>query len=38
MLVVVGAYKRGAVSRWLRHSMADVLMKELKVPLYIAHN
>jgi len=37
-VVVVGAYKRGRVSRWLRPSMADVLMKELKVPLFIAHN
>jgi nucleotide-binding universal stress UspA family protein len=38
VLVVLGAYKRGAVSRWLHHSLADVLMKELKSPLYIAHN
>lgn len=37
-LVVLGAYRRGSVSRWFRESMADVLMKELKLPLFIAHN
>jgi nucleotide-binding universal stress UspA family protein len=37
-LVVLGAYKRGAVSRWLRESIADILLKELKLPLFIAHN
>lgn len=37
-LVVLGAYRRGTISRWFRESMADVLMKELKLPLYIAHN
>jgi nucleotide-binding universal stress UspA family protein len=37
-LVVLGAYQRGRVSRWFRESMADVLMKELKFPLFIAHN
>ncbi len=37
-LVVLGAYRRGTVSRWFRQSMADVIMKELKVPLFIAHN
>ncbi len=38
VLVVLGAYRRGMVSRWFRESMADILMKELKVPLFIAHN
>ena len=38
ILVVLGAYRRGMVSRWFRESMADLLMKELKVPLFIAHN
>jgi nucleotide-binding universal stress UspA family protein len=38
MLVVLGAYRRGAVSRWFRPSMADTLLHELKVPLFIAHN
>lgn len=37
-LVVLGAYRRGAVSRWFRESMADILMKELKFPLFVAHN
>jgi nucleotide-binding universal stress UspA family protein len=36
-LVVCGAYRRGMVSRWFRESMADVLMKSLKLPLFIAH-
>ncbi|HLK30038.1 MAG TPA: universal stress protein [Puia sp.] len=38
VLVVLGAYSRGMVSRWFKASMADVLMKELKVPLFIAHS
>jgi nucleotide-binding universal stress UspA family protein len=38
LLIVLGAYRRGRVSRWFRQSMADVLMKELKAPLFIAHN
>ena len=37
-IVVLGAYRRGTVSRWFRESMADTLMKEVKVPLFIAHN
>ncbi|GAA0550617.1 adenine nucleotide alpha hydrolase family protein [Chitinophaga japonensis] len=37
-LVVLGAYRRGTVSRWFRASMADVLMKTLTLPLFIAHN
>ena len=37
-LVVMGAYRRGTVSRWFRESMADSLMKEVKLPLFIAHN
>lgn len=36
-LVVLGAYRRGTVSRWFRESMADTLMKELKLPMFIAH-
>lgn len=36
-IVVAGAYKRGAVSRFFRNSTADVLMRELKWPLFIAH-
>jgi hypothetical protein len=37
-MVVLGAYQRSMVSRWFKVSMADVLMKELKLPLFIAHN
>ncbi len=36
-LVVLGAYRRSTVSRWFRESMADTLMKEVKMPLFIAH-
>ena len=38
VLVVMGAYQRSTVSRWFRESMADILMKEVKFPLFIAHN
>lgn len=37
-LVVLGAYRRGELSRWFKTSMADILMKELDTPLFIAHN
>lgn len=37
-LIVLGAYCRGRLSRWLRESFADVLMREIKLPLFIAHN
>ncbi|MBI1344267.1 MAG: universal stress protein [Terrimonas sp.] len=37
-LIVLGAYRRSEVSRWFRASMADRLMKEVKMPLFIAHN
>lgn len=36
-LVVLGAYRRGAVSRLFRESMADRLMKSTKLPLFVAH-
>lgn len=35
-LVILGAYRRSDLSRWFRMSMADVLMKETEVPLFIA--
>jgi nucleotide-binding universal stress UspA family protein len=38
LLIVLGAYNRGMVSRWLKPSMADVLMEELNKPLFIAHH
>lgn len=37
-LVVLGAYRRSELSRWFKTSMADILMKELNTPLFIAHN
>ena len=37
-MVVLGAYGRGRFSRWLRTSMADILMQEFTVPLFVAHN
>ncbi|MEO6894911.1 MAG: universal stress protein [Ginsengibacter sp.] len=37
-LVVLGAYRRTEISRWFKTSMADILMKELDTPLFIAHN
>lgn len=37
-LVVLGAYRRSELSRWFKISMADILMKELNMPLFIAHN
>ncbi|GAB2806510.1 universal stress protein [Ferruginibacter profundus] len=37
-LIVLGAYNRGAISRWFRESMADTLLKNIKLPLFIAHN
>lgn len=37
-MIVLGAYRRSEISRWFKASMADVLMKELDLPLFIAHN
>lgn len=37
-MVVLGAYRRSELSRWFKTSMADILMKELNTPLFIAHN
>jgi len=36
-LAVLGAYKRNMVSRWFKASMADVLMDETNLPLFVAH-
>jgi nucleotide-binding universal stress UspA family protein len=38
LLIVLGAYNRGMVSRWFRPSMADILMEKLNKPLFIAHH
>lgn len=37
-VAVLGAYKRGTVSRWFRPSLANILMQELDIPLFIAHH
>jgi len=37
-LVVLGAYGRGALSRWFKDSLGDILMKKLNIPLLIAHD
>ncbi len=37
-LVVLGAYRRSEFSRFFKASMADMLMKEVDTPLFIAHN
>ena len=37
-LVVLGAYRRSELSRWFKTSMADILMKEIDNPLFIAHS
>jgi nucleotide-binding universal stress UspA family protein len=36
-MAVLGSYARGNVSRWFRQSMADVLMKETDIPMFVAH-
>lgn len=36
-MFVLGAYQRGILSRWLKISLADILMNELNSPLFIAH-
>jgi hypothetical protein len=38
VMVVLGAYRRGTISRLFRESMADTLMQKVKLPLFIAHN
>jgi nucleotide-binding universal stress UspA family protein len=37
-LIVMGSYRRGMVSRWIRPSMTDELMRELQIPIFIAQN
>lgn len=37
-LLIVGAYRRNDLSRWFKISMADVLLKELNNPVFIAHH
>lgn len=37
-LIVCGAYQRSTVSMWFKSSMADMLMHELEMPLFIAQH
>jgi len=37
-LIVLGAYRRSKLSRWFKHSLADLLMNTLDKPLFIAHH
>lgn len=37
IIIVMGAYGRSTLSRWLRPGMADSLLKVLQVPLFVAH-
>ena len=37
-LIVMGAYQRNRISRWLKPSLADRLMRKLEVPLFISHS
>lgn len=36
-MLVLGAYQRNSFSRWLYQSIADLLITELDIPLFIAH-
>lgn len=37
-IIVLGAYRRSRISRLFRPSMADYLLQQLQMPLFIAHN
>ena len=36
-LVVLGAYERGSISRMIHRSLADDIIKEIDLPLFISH-
>lgn len=36
-MLILGAYQRSSFSRWLYKSIADTLISELDIPLFIAH-
>jgi nucleotide-binding universal stress UspA family protein len=36
-LVALGAYERGSISRMIHHSLADIIIKEINLPLFISH-
>jgi nucleotide-binding universal stress UspA family protein len=37
-IIVLGAYRRGRLSRLFRPSMADYLLRKIQMPFFIAHN
>jgi nucleotide-binding universal stress UspA family protein len=37
VMVILGAYQRNRVSRWFKPSMADMLVQQTKLPLFVAH-
>lgn len=37
-LLVMGAYSRSGLSRWFKHSMADDIIRNLGIPVFIAHH
>lgn len=37
-MVILGAYRRTMLSRWFRSSIADTLIRNFNVPIFIAHN
>ena len=37
-ITVLGAYRRTMVSRWFQSSLADALIKNFNMPVFIAHN
>ena len=37
-LIVAGAYHRSNLSMWFHNSLADLLMNEIKTPLFVAHH
>ncbi|WP_018617498.1 universal stress protein [Segetibacter koreensis] len=36
-MLILGAYQRSSFSRWLYQSIADLLIAEVEIPLFIAH-
>jgi hypothetical protein len=36
-LIVAGAYGRNVLSRWIKPSLADMLLDQLQMPVFIAH-
>ena len=37
-IVVTGAYRRSDLSRWFKPSIADILIKNFHLPLFVAHS